>query len=103
MAEAVRSPQQDKPGESGYDEPTPGPRSARGRVGATVPDASIPATVLLDFVGWRSGDAGIGSPGRSTVYLHVYDSFGITPGGAIDPAELGNLLAVSLNSNDSLA
>jgi hypothetical protein len=67
-------------------------------IGATVPDISIPPTVALEFVGFRTGDPGIGSPGRSSVYLHVYDGFGITPGGAIDGPAIGNLIAVSNNS-----
>jgi hypothetical protein len=69
-------------------------------VGATLPDSSIPPTVLLDFVGFRIGDSGIGSPGRTTVYLHIYDSFGITAGGAVDGSAIGNLLAVSINTQD---
>ena len=67
-------------------------------VGATVPDAMIPATVALEFAGFRTGDPSIGSPGRTSVYLHVYDSFGITPGGAVDGSAIGNLIAVSTNS-----
>jgi hypothetical protein len=69
-------------------------------VGATLPDSSIPPTVLLDFVGFRIGDASIGSPGRSAVYLQIYDSFGITAGGAIDGSAIGNLVAVSIDTQD---
>jgi len=67
-------------------------------VGATVADALIPPTMALEFVGFRTGDPGIGSPGRSSVYLHVYDGFGITPGGAIDGSAIGNLVGVSTNA-----
>jgi len=67
-------------------------------VGATIPDASIPAVVDLDLVGFRTGDPNIGSADRSSVYLHVYDDFTITAGGAV--ATVGNLVAVSTNSLD---
>lgn len=67
-------------------------------VGATVPDSSIPPTVALEFAGFRTGDPAIGSPGRTSVYLHVYDAFGITPGGAVDGSAIGNLVAVSTNA-----
>ena len=67
-------------------------------VGATVADALIPPTMALEFVGFRTGDPGIGSPGRSSVYLHVYDNFAITAGGAIDASSIGNLVAVSTNA-----
>jgi hypothetical protein len=36
-------------------------------IGATLPDAMIPASVALDFVGFRTGDASIGSADRSAV------------------------------------
>lgn len=67
-------------------------------VGATVADALIPATVALEFAGFRTGDPGIGSASRSSVYLHVYDSFGITAGGGIDGSAIGSLIGVSTNS-----
>jgi hypothetical protein len=67
-------------------------------VGASLPDASIPATVMLNFVGWRTGTNTIGSPDRSAVYLHVYDDFGITAGGAVDGTAIGTLVAVSTNT-----
>ena len=65
-------------------------------VGATVADSLIPAIVSLDFVGWRTGDPLIGSADRTSVYLHVYDSFSITAGGAVNT--VGNLIAVSTNA-----
>ena len=69
-------------------------------VGATVADPLITPIVALDFVGFRTGDPNIGSASRSSVWLHVYDDFAITPGGAIDPASIGNPIAVSTNSLD---
>ena len=65
-------------------------------VGATIPDAMIPAVVDLDLVGFRTGDPNIGSADRTSVYLHIYDDFTITFGGAVDT--VGTLLAVSNNS-----
>lgn len=82
---------------SGDAEPVWG-QSLTVNVGATVADALITPTVALDFVGFRTGDPGIGSASRSSVWLQVYDEFGITAGGAIDPFQIGNPIAVSANS-----
>lgn len=67
-------------------------------VGATVADSLITPTVDLQFVGFRIADPTVGSPGRTSVYLHVYDDFGITAGGAVDPSAIGNLIGVSTNA-----
>ncbi|GEM_PF-4181279 len=69
-------------------------------VGATVPDALITPTVALDFVGFRTGDPGIGSASRSTVFLHVYTDFDIDLLGAVVPGSIGSPVAVSSNSLD---
>ena len=69
-------------------------------IGASLPDASIPATVDLDFVGWRIGDASVGSTDRSAVRLHVYDNFGINPDGTVNGGAIGSLIAVSTNTID---
>lgn len=84
---------------SGDAEPVWG-QSLTINVGATIPDASIPPVVSLDLVGFRTGDASIGSADRGNVYLHIYDGFGITAGGAVDGSAIGNLIAVSTNSLD---
>lgn len=70
-------------------------------IGADLPDAAIPATVMLDFVGWRTGLPENGSPDdRTAVYLHVYDAFGINIDGSVDGGAIGSLIAVSTNTVD---
>ena len=70
-------------------------------IGASLPDASIPATVGLDFVGFRTGESADGSPDdRTAVYLHVYDDFGINPDGTVIGGDIGLLVGVSTNTVD---
>lgn len=67
-------------------------------VGADLADALIPATVNLDFAGWRIGDASVGSADRTAVRMHIYDAFGINGDGTVNGAAIGGLVAYSTNT-----
>lgn len=67
-------------------------------IGASLPDALIPPIVNLDFVGFRTGDPGVGSPGRTAVRLHVYDGFALNGDGTVNAGAIGSLVAVSSNT-----